>query len=109
MSYDVFESMGELYDYIASFSEVIRVGVYDTRLARSFSSALTNAGIRLTEKNIKSIFYSCRKKYLKIMRGEDISLNTEKDSGMVEFFLLSYLTLIDTFYMEGKYDYKKFK
>lgn len=109
MSYNVFESMSEVYDYITAFSEVIRVGVYDTRLARSFSSALADAGIRLTEKNIKSIFYSCRKKYLKIMRGEDINLNTEKDSGMVEFFLLSYLTLIDTFYMEDRYDFKKFR
>lgn len=94
--------MGELYDYITAFSEVIRIGVYDSRLARSFSAALANAGINLSEKNLKTIYSSCRRKYMKIMRGEDVNLDTEKDSGFLEFFLLSYLTLIDTFFVENQ-------
>ncbi|MEM0097773.1 MAG: hypothetical protein QXY52_04825 [Conexivisphaerales archaeon] len=102
MNYDSFESVGELFDYITAFSEVIRVGVYDSRLARSLSEALSNAGIKLSERNMRTIYSNCRKKYLKIMRGEDVSLNTEKDSGILEFFLLSYLTLIDTFLVENR-------
>lgn len=99
--------MGELYDYIAAFSEVIRVGIYDTRLAHSFSQALSNAGINLSEKNLRAIYLRCRKKYMKIMRGEDVSMDTEKDSGLLEFLVLSYMTLIDIYLTENQL--KKYK
>ncbi|MCL4344662.1 MAG: hypothetical protein JRN26_06170 [Nitrososphaerota archaeon] len=107
MNYDSFEGIGELYDYITAFSEVIRVGVYDTRLARSFSEALAGAGINLSERNLRTIYSRCRKKYIKIMRGEDVNLDTESDSGFLEFFLLSYLTLIDTFFVENQLNLTK--